>query len=89
VAIQGRLERKFFVSYITVKPSIAAAREHCPFHGHNHTLASWLGYELHSVSCVFIVHSNIVVSFHHTMAMKHCLEDDEIERQLKCKKCDV
>jgi hypothetical protein len=32
---------------------------------------------------------NIVVSFHHAMAMKRHLEDDEIERQLKCKKCDV
>jgi hypothetical protein len=38
-----------------------------------------------SVFCDFIVNSNIVVSFHHTMVMKHNLEDDEIERQLKCK----
>jgi hypothetical protein len=35
------------------------------------------------------MNSNIVVSFHHTMAMKRCLEDDEIERQLKCKICDM
>jgi hypothetical protein len=37
------------------------------------------------------VNSNIVVSFHHTskMAMTRCLEDDEIERLLKCKICDV
>jgi hypothetical protein len=35
------------------------------------------------------VNSNIVVSFHHTVAVKRCLEDDEIERQLKCKIRDV
>jgi hypothetical protein len=70
-------------------PSIAAESEHCPFHGRNQTHASWLGYRVHSVFCVFIVDKNIVVSFHHTMAMKHRLEDDETERQLKCKKCDV
>jgi hypothetical protein len=35
------------------------------------------------------VTSNIVVSFYHTMAMKPCLQDDEIERQLKCKIYDV
>jgi hypothetical protein len=34
------------------------------------------------------VNLNIVVSLYHTMAMKR-LEDDEIERQLKCKICDV
>jgi hypothetical protein len=32
--------------------------------------------------CEFIVNSNDVASFHHTMAMKQSLEDDEIERQL-------
>jgi hypothetical protein len=31
------------------------------------------------------VNLNTVVSFYHTMAMKHCLEDGEIERELKCK----
>jgi hypothetical protein len=31
------------------------------------------------------VNSDIVVSFHHKMAMKRCLEDDEIEKHLKCK----
>jgi hypothetical protein len=31
------------------------------------------------------VNSNIVVSFNYKMAMKCCLEDDEIEKQLKCK----
>jgi hypothetical protein len=31
----------------------------------------------------------IIVSFHHKMAMKRCLQDDEIERQLKCKIYDV
>jgi hypothetical protein len=35
------------------------------------------------------VNSNIVVSLHHTMAMKHCSEDNEIERQLNCKIHDV
>jgi hypothetical protein len=36
-----------------------------------------------------MVNSNIVVSFHHKMAMKHCVEDDEIEKQLKCKICGM
>jgi hypothetical protein len=35
-----------------------------------------------------MANSNIVVSVHPSMAMKR-LEDDEIERQLKCKICDV
>jgi hypothetical protein len=47
---------------------------------------SW--YRVHSVFSEFVMNLNIVVSFHHTVAMKHCLEDDEIERQLKCKNCD-
>jgi hypothetical protein len=34
------------------------------------------------------MNSNIVVSYHHNMAMIRCLED-EIERQLKCKVCDM
>jgi hypothetical protein len=33
--------------------------------------------------------SNIVVSFHHTMAIKRRSEDDKIERKLKRKICDV
>jgi hypothetical protein len=36
----------------------------------------------------FMVNSNIVVSFHHKMGMRHCLED-KIEWQLKCKIFDV
>jgi hypothetical protein len=36
-----------------------------------------------------MVNSNIVVSFHHKMATKCCLEDDEIEKQLKSKICGV
>jgi hypothetical protein len=32
-----------------------------------------------------MVNSNIIVSFHRAMEMKRRLEDDEIERQLKCK----
>jgi hypothetical protein len=36
-----------------------------------------------------MVNSNNVVSFHHKMGMIRCLEDDEIERQLKCKICYV
>jgi hypothetical protein len=36
-----------------------------------------------------MVNSNIVVSFQHKVAMKCCLEDDEIEKQLKCKICGV
>jgi hypothetical protein len=35
------------------------------------------------------VNSNIVVSFHHKMAMIHCLKDDENESQLKRKICVV
>jgi hypothetical protein len=44
---------------------------------------------VYSVFCEFIENSNIVVSFHRTTAMKRRLGDDEIESQLKCKKCDV
>jgi hypothetical protein len=36
-----------------------------------------------------MVNSNIVASFHHKLGMIRCLEDDEIERQLKCKIRDV
>lgn len=32
------------------------------------------------------MNSNIVVSFHHALEMKHHLEADEIERQLQCKR---
>jgi hypothetical protein len=35
------------------------------------------------------VNSDIVVSFHHKVAVKRCLGNDEIERQLECKICDV
>jgi hypothetical protein len=35
------------------------------------------------------VNLNIVVSFHYTMAMKRCLENDKIEGQLKCKMYDM
>jgi hypothetical protein len=42
-----------------------------------------------SVFWEFMANSNIVVSYHHKMAMIRCLEDYEIERQLKCKICDV
>jgi hypothetical protein len=44
---------------------------------------------VHSVFSEFMVTSNIVVSFHHKMPMIHCLENNEIEKQLKCKICDV
>jgi hypothetical protein len=36
-----------------------------------------------------MVNSDIVVSFHHKVAMKHRLENNEIEKQLKCKICGV
>jgi hypothetical protein len=36
-----------------------------------------------------MVNSNIVVSFHHKMGIIRCLEEDEIERQLKCKIRDM
>jgi hypothetical protein len=35
------------------------------------------------------VNLNIVVSFYHTLAMKRCLAYNKIERQFKCKVCDV
>jgi hypothetical protein len=35
------------------------------------------------------VNLNIVVSFYHRIAVKRCLEDDEIERQLKSKIYDM
>jgi hypothetical protein len=85
MGIQERLGRKFFVSSAP-SPSIAAARKYCPFYGRNQTLALDLRCRVHSIFCYFIVN---LVSFHPTMAMKHRLEDDEIERQLKCKICDV
>jgi hypothetical protein len=34
----------------------------------------------------YMENSNIVVSFHHKMTMKR-LENDEVEKQLKCKIC--
>jgi hypothetical protein len=55
-------------------PSIAAARKYCPAYGCNQTLASQLKYRVYSVFCEFVMNSNIVVSFHHTMAMKCRLE---------------
>jgi hypothetical protein len=39
---------------------------------------------VHSIFCEFIVNSNTVVSFHHTTIVRR-LEDDETERQRKCK----
>jgi hypothetical protein len=66
-------------------PSIVAARKYCPFYGRNETLASLLKCRVLLVYCKFIVNSNIVVSVRHEMEMKRRLEDDEIERQLKCK----
>jgi hypothetical protein len=65
------------------KLSIAAARKYCPVYGCNQMLGLQLRYRVDLLFCKFIV------SFHHTMAIKHCLEDDETERQLKCKVCDV
>jgi hypothetical protein len=44
---------------------------------------------MHSFFCEFMVNLNIVVSFLHKMAMKRCLEDYGIEKQLKCKNCGV
>jgi hypothetical protein len=70
-------------------PSITTSREQSPFYGHNQMLASWLRYRMNLVFCEFTMNSNTVVSFHHTTAMKCHLEDDETERQLKCKNCDV
>jgi hypothetical protein len=59
----------------------------CPLYGHNKMLASQLWYRVHSVFCEFTVNSHIVVSSHHTIAMKYHLEHDE--RQRKWKKCYV
>jgi hypothetical protein len=44
---------------------------------------------LHGATSQKAAFLNIVVSFYHTMAVKSCLEDNEIERHLKCKICDV
>jgi hypothetical protein len=81
---KGQKEYSLFPTSLT-NPAPAAASEYCPFYGCNQTLTSQLRYECVQFSFEFIVTLNIVVSFYHTMAMKHCLEDDETERQLKCK----
>jgi hypothetical protein len=43
---------------------------------------------VHSVFCESTVNLDIIVSFHHKLVVKR-LENDENERQLKCKICDV
>jgi hypothetical protein len=88
MAIQERLERKFIISYISAKPFCCSYKRTLSILW-SQTNASELEYRMHSVFCVFILNFNIVVSFHHAMAMKCRLEDDEIEKQLKCKKCDA
>jgi hypothetical protein len=70
-------------------PTIAAARKYCPFYGRK-TIVCIIGDIQNAFSYLeFIVNSNIVVTFHHKMAMRFLLEYDEIERQLKCKIRDV
>lgn len=44
---------------------------------------------MYLVFCEFMAKTNIVDSFHHKMAIKRCLEDYEVERQLKCTICDM
>jgi hypothetical protein len=71
--------------YCSILHSAAARRYLPPFYGCNPTLAMQLRYRVHSVFCEFVENMNIVVSFYHTMVVKHCLQDDENETQLKCK----
>jgi hypothetical protein len=85
MGIQERLERKFFVSYISAKPFHCSCKKILSFLLCKQMLALLLRYRVHSVFCELIVNSNTIVSFHHTMAMKHSFADDEIERKLKCK----
>jgi hypothetical protein len=82
MAVQGRLQGKFFDFDFNVSPTTASAREYCPFQSCKQTLASYLRYRVQ-------VNLNIIVLFHHKIAMKRCLQDDETERQLKCKICDM
>jgi hypothetical protein len=51
-----------------LSPSIAAWSVYCTLYGRNQTLASQL--RQIAVLCVLTVNSNIVLSFHHTMATK-------------------
>jgi hypothetical protein len=75
--------------YFSAKPCHCSCKRKLPSLWLKPTLASQLRYRVYSVFCEVIVNLNIVVSFYHTTAMKRGLEDDEIERQLKCKVCDV
>jgi hypothetical protein len=51
-------------------PSITAATKYYLSYGHNQMLASQPRYRVHSVFYEFIANSNIVVSSHHTIAIK-------------------
>jgi hypothetical protein len=80
---QKKLERKFIVSYTIAKPFHFSCKRLLPFlwTKTKQLHHSW-DTECIQFSYMFIVNLNTVVSFHHTMAMKHHLEDDETEQQL-------
>jgi hypothetical protein len=81
----GILERKCFVSYISVKLFHCSCKRIMPFLWSKPNAYIIAEIQGASVFCEFIVNLSIVVSFYHTMAMKRFLEDGEFERELKCK----
>jgi hypothetical protein len=85
MGIQERLERKCFVSYVSAKTFHCNCKGIMPFLWSQPNAYIILEIQSGTVFCEFIVNLNILISFYHTMAMKRCLEDGEIERQLKCK----
>jgi hypothetical protein len=87
--IQKRLERKVSVLYISAKPFHCICKKILPFLWLQPNACIVAEIQSVLVFCKFIVNSKIVISFHHTKAMKYRLKGDEIERQLNCKKCDV
>jgi hypothetical protein len=80
--------RECFVSYVSVKLFHCSCKRIMPFLWPQTNAYIIAEIQVASVFCEYIVNLNIVVSFYHTMAVKHCLEDGEIERQLKCRVYD-
>jgi hypothetical protein len=75
---------EFKRDYISTKPFHCSCKKILPFPWSQRN--SWILAEIRmpSVFCEFVVNLNIVVSFHRTVALIRRLEDDEVERQLKC-----
>jgi hypothetical protein len=88
MAFKERIEGEFFIPYFSAKPLHSRCKRILPFLW-SQPNACIIAEIVHSVFCEFIVNLNIVVSFHHKMAMQRCFGNDEIERQLKCKICDM